>query len=70
MRLLINVVNSWFHRLLGPDIKLHNVSDVEEFSLPPSNYRDELMKSCESLEARLSNSDMFSNSKSDKLLPE
>lgn len=40
-------------RLLGPDIKLHNVSDVEEFVLPPSKYGDELVKSCDKLEASL-----------------
>ncbi|CAH1728665.1 unnamed protein product [Chironomus riparius] len=39
--------------LLGPDIKLHNISDVEEFELPASKYNEELTKSCEKLEASL-----------------
>lgn len=38
---------------LGPDIKLHKVSDVEEFKLPESKYSDEMTKSCEKLEASL-----------------
>ncbi|KAG5670917.1 hypothetical protein PVAND_001146 [Polypedilum vanderplanki] len=39
--------------MLGPDIKLHNVSDVEEFKLPESKYNEEMTKSCEKLEASL-----------------
>ncbi|CRL07426.1 CLUMA_CG020396, isoform A [Clunio marinus] len=39
--------------LLGPDIKLHYVSEVEDFELPPSKYSGEMMKTCEKLEASL-----------------
>lgn len=39
--------------LLGPDIKLSNVSDVEKFELPPSKYSEEMTKSCDKLEASL-----------------
>lgn len=39
--------------LLGPDIKLSNVSDVEKFELPPSKYSNEMTKSCDKLEASL-----------------
>lgn len=39
--------------LLGPDIKLHNVSDVEEFVLPASKYQNELAKSCSKIEKNL-----------------
>lgn len=39
--------------LLGPDIKLHNVSDAEEFVMPKSKYQHELSKSCSKIEKNL-----------------
>lgn len=39
--------------LLGPDIKLHNVSEVEEFVMPPSKYNKELSHSCDKIEKSL-----------------
>jgi hypothetical protein len=49
--------------LLGPDIKLHKVSDVEEFVLPPSKYNEELNKSCEKIEKNLQKLDNLHNSR-------
>ena len=39
--------------LLGPDIKLHKVSDMDDFELPPSKYSEDMTKSCEKLEESL-----------------
>lgn len=39
--------------LLGPDIKLHNVSDVEEFVMPASKYNEQLAQSCGKIEESL-----------------
>ena len=39
--------------LLGPDIKLHNVSEVEDFVMPPSKYNTELSHSCDKIEESL-----------------
>lgn len=39
--------------LLGPDIKLHNVSEVEDFVMPPSKYNKELSHSCDKIEESL-----------------
>ncbi|CAO1427916.1 unnamed protein product [Diamesa serratosioi] len=39
--------------LLGPDIKLHNISEVEDFVMPPSKYNKELSLSCDKIEESL-----------------
>lgn len=49
--------------LLGPDIKLHNVSDVEDFVLPPSKHNEELTKTCEKIEKNLQKLDNLHNSR-------
>lgn len=66
--------------LLGPDIKLHNVSgnknfliyfylinkliiDVENFEMEPNPYNEEMLKSCETLEASLSKLKSFNSDK-------
>ena len=47
--------------LLGPDIKLHNVSDVEEFVMPASKWNAELSKSCSKIEESLQKLDGIRN---------
>lgn len=49
--------------LLGPDVKLHNVSDVEDFVMPPSTYKDQLNQTCGRIEQNLMKVDHLHNSR-------
>lgn len=48
--------------LLGPDVKLHNVSDVEEFVMPPSTYKEQLNQTCGRIEENLQRVEKLHNS--------
>lgn len=47
--------------LLGPDISLHNVSDVDDFVIPPSKNEQEMKKYCDKLNQSLHRLQQFEN---------